>query len=446
MSIPKWQAQAADHLWMPYCQMKTEPCPLPVVSTAGVHLHLADGRQLIDGLASWWTACHGYNHPHLVAAVQQQAGIMPHVMMGGVQHPQAARLATRLAGLLPGSLNRVFFVDSGSVAIEAAMKMAVQYHLNRGDDGRTKFLCFRDAYHGDTTGAMSLCDPETGMHAHFKGFLLRQYPRDLPVGSVDETALDQFLIAQGAELAGIIIEPLVQGAGGMRFHSAPTLQMLRRLCDRHQLLLIADEIATGFGRTGTMFASEQAQVVPDIICIGKALTGGMLGLAAAVATDQVYAAFHQDQPDAALMHGPTFMGNPLACAAANASLDLFECEPRLEQAQALESLFLDQLGVCRRLPQVRDVRARGAIGVIQFESLDRRQQLIDAAVQRGIWVRPFRDMVYLTPALNIGVDAAQRLCHGLVQAVFQWCGVPDGFRYRPAVGGGSRGVTTWSGP
>lgn len=385
-----------------------------------MHLILDDGRRLIDGLASWWTACHGYNHPAIAAGVTEQLQQMPHVMFGGIQHPPAAKLATRLADLLPGDLNRVFLCDSGSVAIEVAMKMAVQSYLNRNQSGRLRFISFPNAYHGDTTGAMSLCDPVTSMHAHFKGFLLEQYPAPLPRTRQEIADFNRFVKERRDDLAGIVIEPLIQGAGGMRFHDPETLVALRNCCDENDLLLIADEIATGFGRTGTMFACEQAEIVPDIICVGKAITGGTMGMAATIATDRLYQHFHSDQPQHALMHGPTFMANPLACAAANASLDLFETEPRLQQAQALQKVLEEGLTPCRRLASVVDVRTRGAVGVVQVKELDRVPQMIAAAVQEGIWVRPFKDMVYVTPALNMPHSVAEELCGALVKVLHAW--------------------------
>jgi adenosylmethionine-8-amino-7-oxononanoate aminotransferase len=405
---------------MPYAQMQTAPRPIPVVRTEGVHLILDDGRCLIDGMASWWTACHGYNHPHMVQAVASQLERMPHVMFGGIHHPQALRLARRLAELLPGDLSHVFFCDSGSVAVEVALKMAVQSELNRGSVGRTRFVCFRHAYHGDTAGAMSVCDPDNSMHAHFKGYLLQQYPCDIPESHAQVQAFEQFLDRHRASLAGVIIEPLVQGAGGMKFHSPQALAQIHQACRRRDLLLIADEIATGFGRTGTMFACQQAEVVPDIICLGKALSGGMLSFAATVATQGVYNAFLSDDPQFALMHGPTYMANPLACAAANASLDLFEQEPRVEQARQMQAQLEAALAACRGLPGVVDVRCRGAIGVIQVAQLHHLEQLRSRFVECGIWLRPFRDMIYLTPPLNIAPAVLQHLLDITVRVVREW--------------------------
>ncbi|HVD74154.1 MAG TPA: adenosylmethionine--8-amino-7-oxononanoate transaminase, partial [Xanthobacteraceae bacterium] len=291
--------------------MKAVRPPLPVVGTQGCRIVLADGRELIDGIASWWTACHGYNHPHIREAVERQLALMPHVMFGGLAHEQALTLARRLAARLPGDLTRVFFSDSGSVAVEVAMKMAVQFWLNQGVRTRKKFLAFARAYHGDTTGAMAVSDSDVGMHAMFRGLLPEQYVIDLPENAESAAALTRFLERHADELAGIIVEPLVQGAGGMRFHDPPVLRRLRDAADRYQLLLIFDEIFTGFGRTGTLFACETADITPDIVTLSKALTGGTLPLAATVARARVFDEFWSDDPKHALMHGPTFMANPL---------------------------------------------------------------------------------------------------------------------------------------
>jgi adenosylmethionine-8-amino-7-oxononanoate aminotransferase len=417
---PAWQAAASEHLWMPYCQMKTAPRPVPVVRTEGVRLHLADGRQLIDAMASWWSACHGYNHPHVVAAMQRQLEIMPHVMFGGIQHQPAADLARRLAALLPGELNRVFFSDSGSVAVEVAMKMAIQFHRNQGRPGRVRFLSFANAYHGDTTGAMSLCDPQRSMHAEFGAALLDQLHAPVPHDEAGIAALEKTIAAHREELAGVFIEPLVQGAGGMRFHAPETLRRIAETCRRQDVLLIADELATGFGRTGSLFAVEQADIVPDIICLGKALSAGMIGFAATAATDRVFDAFWSADAGQALMHGPTFMANPLACAAAGASLDLFERERRLEQAKAIETQLREQLEPCRRLDRVVDVRAKGAIGVVQVDRLDHVDRLRAEFVERGVWVRPFGDVIYTTPPLVISPEDLATVAEAIVAVTGQW--------------------------
>ncbi|MBL6706391.1 MAG: adenosylmethionine--8-amino-7-oxononanoate transaminase [Planctomycetaceae bacterium] len=419
-SPPAWQQSGYRHVWMPYTQMQTAPLPIPVVATEGVYLTLADGRKLVDGMASWWTACHGYNHPHIRSAVEAQLRVMPHVMFGGVNHEPALRLAERLAKLTPGDLNRVFFSDSGSVSVEVALKIAVQYWLNRGVSGRTKFVSFQHAYHGDTTGAMSVCDPDNSMHRHFKGFLLEQYSHPVPQTDDEHSAFEAFLATKNSEIAGVIIEPLIQGAGGMKFHPPESVARIHSACRRQNVLLIADEIATGFGRTGTMFACEQADVVPDILCVGKALTGGTLSLAATIATDEIFDAFLSDDPSHALMHGPTFMANPLACAAANASIDLFETEPRLERALAIERELAELLAPCRNLHGVVDVRSKGAVGVIQVNRLHHVERLRSRLVEEGIWLRPFSDMIYMTPALSITPEELQTLCEATVRVVQEW--------------------------
>ena len=400
-SEPEWYQRGLPHAWLPYTQMKTAAPPLAVARTDGTRIFLADGRVLIDGIASWWTAAHGYNHPHIRACIERQLLAMPHVMLGGLVHEQALSLATRLAELLPGDLNYVFFSDSGSVAVEVAMKMAVQYWLNRGAQGRTKFVAFRGGYHGDTFAAMSVCDPEEGMHALFNGVFPEQHILDLPRDEESEAALNTFLDDHSHEIAGIIVEPLVQGAGGMIFHDQMCVTRLRKAADRHDTILIFDEIFTGFARTGPMFACEAGEVVPDIITLGKALSGGALPLAATIATRKIFDAFWSDDASRSLMHGPTFMGNPLACAAANASLDLFESEPRCLQSAEIGKKLTLGLGPCIDLPGVKDVRVRGAIGVVELERIDDMNDLKRRLVAAGVWVRPFRNIVYLTPALTM---------------------------------------------
>jgi adenosylmethionine-8-amino-7-oxononanoate aminotransferase len=342
---------------------------------------------------------------------------MPHVMLGGLVHEQALTLARRLAALLPGDLDRVFFAESGSVAVEVAMKMAVQYWLNRGVRGRTKLLSFRGGYHGDTTGAMALSDPEAGMHQLFRGLLPEHVIAELPDSEERTVELTLLLERHAGDIAGIFVEPLVQGAGGMRFHAPEVLARLRELADRFDLLLIFDEIFTGFGRTGSMFACEQAAVVPDIITVGKALTGGTLPLAATIARRKVFDAFWSDDPKQALMHGPTFMGNALACAAANASLDLLEREPRLAQVAAIETTLTERLERCRELPSVSDVRAMGAIGVVDLDRIDDLETLRARFIAEGVFVRPFGSVIYLTPAFTITDDELTKLTEAIVKVL-----------------------------
>lgn len=414
MTNPSWLH--FENVWLPYAQMKAVPLPLPVVSASGVRLRLADGRELIDGIASWWTMCHGYGHPHIVAAVEKQLREMPHVMFGGLGHEPAYRLASRLAALLPGDLRHVFFTESGSVAVEVAMKMAVQYWLHQGQR-RPKFVSFRNAYHGDTFAAMSVCDPEEGMHKMFRGVVPEQFVADLPESAEKLHALDRLLEQHQQETAAVLVEPLVQGAGGMKFHSAEACAELRRLCDRHGLLLIFDEIFTGFGRTGSLFACKQAGVVPDILCLSKALTGGTLPLAATVATERVYAGFLSDDPEVALMHGPTYMAYPLGCAAANASLDLFESEPRLAQAAAIEAQLREELAPCAAMAGVREVRVKGAIGVVQMERPVDALALRAKFVEKNCWIKPFGDVVYLTPPLVIGAADLTALTRAICETL-----------------------------
>jgi adenosylmethionine-8-amino-7-oxononanoate aminotransferase len=413
---PGWYEAGLEHIWLPYAQMKTARPPLPVVRTDGCRITLADGRALIDGIASWWTACHGYNHPHIRQAVERQLAAMPHVMFGGLAHEGALTLARRLAALLPGDLDRVFFSDSGSVAVEVAMKMAVQYGLNRGIRGRTQFVAFKGGYHGDTSGAMAVSD-DAGMHGIFHGLLPTHRVVDLPTDDARAAALAQVLERHAGEIAGIIVEPLVQGAGGMLFHDAAVLRRLRELADRYDLLLIFDEIFTGFGRTGTMFACEQAGVVPDIITVGKALTGGTLPLAATIATRKVFDAFWSDDPMHALMHGPTFMANALACAAANASLDLFEREPRLDQVRQISSALTSGLEACRALAGVRDVRVRGAIGVVELERIAELDAMRARFVEEGVFIRPFGNVVYLTPSFTMGPEDLSTLTTAIKKVI-----------------------------
>ena len=408
------------HLWRPYTQMKTEPPPVRVVAAQGVHLHLEDGGTLIDGVSSWWTACHGHRHPHIVGAIHRQLDVMPHVMLGGIVHPQAETLAGRLAAWCPGDLDHVFFSESGSVSVEIAMKAAIQVHIHRGDRGRTRFVAFRGGYHGDTLATMSVCDPEEGMHTLFSGAVTEQLIADVPDTEARREALSRAVAAQAHTLAGVVIEPLVQGAGGMRFHDAEVLRFLRRLCDAHGLLLIADEIMTGFGRLGHRLATESAGVLPDLMTLSKALTGGTLPLAATIARRPVFDAFWSDDPEHALMHGPTYTGNALACAAAHASLDLFEQEPRLEQARAIEGRLREGLACLAGLPGVADVRCRGALGVVQLDRWPERDAWVKRFVDRGVWLRPFRDVVYCAPPLVIDTAELDQVIDAMVAVTRRW--------------------------
>ena len=399
--LPDWFTEGYGNIWLPYAQMQTAEDALPVVATDGVTIELADGRKLIDGIASWWTACHGYNNPMMQEKMIAQVKNMSHIMLGGLVHEGAATLAKRLADLLPGDLNHVFFSESGSVSVEIALKMAVQYWTNLGEQGHNRFVCFQSGYHGDTTAAMSVGDNDQGMHKAFSGFLSQQFMRPLPETDEEIAAFNDFLASHKDQIAGVIMEPLVQGAGGMKFHGAETLAAISEKCADHDVLLILDEIFTGFGRTGTMFACEQAGIVPDIICLGKALTAGTVAMAATVATDRVYGAFLSDDPDKAFMHGPTYMANPLACAAANASLDIFRDEPVLERVKRIEGHLSQSLEQFRDLPGVVDVRVKGAIGVIQMKNISDPAKLRAQFAEAGVWVRPFGDIIYLTPSFTV---------------------------------------------
>ncbi len=405
-----WYEKGLRHIWLPYAQMKLASPPLAVTASRGSHIVLADGRELIDGIASWWTACHGYNHPHIRAAVERQLAQMPHIMFGGMVHEQALTLAKRLVEILGRTgLDRVFFSESGSVAVEVALKMAVQYWVNRGRPGRSRIVAFAGGYHGDTTGAMAVSDPQESMHAAFRGLLPQQLIVDLPVDEASASAFEAVLARHASDIAAIIVEPLVQGAGGMRFHDTEVLRTLRAAADRYQLLLIFDEIFTGFGRTGSLFALQAAGVVPDIVTLSKALTGGTLPLAATIANQKIFEAFWSDDPAKALMHGPTYMANALGCAAANASLDLFEREPRLDQVARISRLLKEGLEPCRKFSRVKNVRVMGAIGVVELDRIENLNELRQRFIAKGVFVRPFGSIVYLTPAFTITEEELAKL-------------------------------------
>lgn len=395
-----WLEVGLDHIWLPYTQMRTAPAPVAVRRIDGATITLADGRQLTDGVASWWTAIHGYNPPALRDALSAQMHQLPHIMLGGLAHEQAYRLASRLAGLMPGQLGRSFFTESGSVAVEVAMKIAIQYWRNLDGRRRTKFVAFHGGYHGDTFHTMSVCDPEEGMHILFADALASQYIMPLPDTAERQAALAR-LLAEKDDIAAILIEPRIQGAGGMRMHSPAVLQCLRRLADTHDTLLIFDEIFTGFGRTGKMFAAETADIVPDIMVLGKALTGGLTPLAVTIVTDKVYAPFDAPEGEKALMHGPTFTGHALACAVAMAALDLFERENRLAQVRHVEAQMQTQLRPLAGHDKVADIRILGAVAAVEamvdFDIEAARAWFID----QGVFIRPLGRVIYLTPAYTI---------------------------------------------
>jgi adenosylmethionine---8-amino-7-oxononanoate aminotransferase len=423
-----WEALLAkdrEHVWHPYGGLPAALPVLPVVAAEGVRLRLADGRELLDGMSSWWCAVHGYRHPALDAAVREQLEQVAHVMFGGLTHEPAVRLAERLVEWTPAGLERVFFADSGSVAVEVAIKMSLQYQRARGRPRRTRLLTVRGGYHGDTAGAMAVCDPVGGMHSLFTGLLAEHVFAERPPDGFDAPQDEQWerwaaqvreLAARHSdELAGVIVEPVVQGAGGMRFHSPACVALLREVCDEHGLLLVADEIATGFGRTGALFACEHAEVAPDVMCVGKALTGGYVTLAATLCTAEVASAISAGE-GGGLAHGPTYMANPLACAVALASLELLATGEWRAQVARIERGLRKGLESAREAPGVKDVRVLGAIGVVQLEQEVDVAVATAVAVKRGVWLRPFRDLVYTMPPYVTDDDDLARMCEAVLAA------------------------------
>lgn len=418
-----WEMLDRQHIWHPYSAIGSNMPVYPVVSANGVLLRLRDGRELIDGMASWWCVIHGYNHPVLNAALQAQTQAMAHVMFGGLTHEPASRLAELLIQITPPALRSVFFTDSGSVAVEAAMKMTIQYWQARKKPQKRRFLALRQGYHGDTLHAMSVCDPVTGMHQLFADVLPSQYFVAAPEPAFGEPCTAQHLAAMkhmlqthADQLAAVILEPIVQGAGGMRFYAADYLAAVRRLCDQHQVLLIADEIATGFGRTGRLFACEHAAITPDMMCVGKALTGGYMTLAAVLTTETVSQTIAAGEPGV-FMHGPTFTANPLACAVALASVELLLASDWSGAVARIVAGLQQGLAPCIGLPQVVDVRVLGAIGVVELSTPVDMAQVQPQFVERGVWVRPFGRLVYLMPPFVITEEALAALCAAVVEVV-----------------------------
>lgn len=390
----------ADHVWLPYTQMQNHLPQLEVEKTLGSKIFLKDKRILIDGICSWWSAAHGYNHPHLIKETAAQLKKFPHVMLAGFSNEQTYKLAARLAKFV--GLKHVFFSDSGSTAIEVAMKICWQYHINIGEKKKTKFVSFKNSYHGDTTGAMSLADLDSSMHQKFKNILIDNFCVDLPQNKNDLKKFEDFIKKNHEKIAAVFVEPLVQCAGGMKFHSSEILKEIFTIAKKYNLIFIADECAVGFYRLGSKFAFNKAAIKPDIVCLGKALTGGVMTLAATLVDEKIYKSFLSNSIETALMHGPTFMGNPLACAAANASLDLFEQENYQEKVKKIEKFLTTELAKFKNHKNVKDVRALGALGVIETD-LEFKDMLFlrKEFVKYNVFLRPFGGVIYIMPALTI---------------------------------------------
>ena len=412
-----------DHIWHPYTSaINPLPC-YQVTEARGVKLTLNDGRQLIDGMASWWSAIHGYNHPELNAAAKAQIDAFSHVMFGGITHQPAMDLCATLLDMAPQGMNRVFLADSGSVSVEVAMKMAIQYWACQGAKEKHRFMTLRNGYHGDTFAAMSVCDPVTGMHSLFSDVLSRQIFAPAPQTRFDQLwneddiePLKELIEKHHHETAALILEPIVQGTGGMRMYHPEYLKRARQLCDEFNILLICDEIATGFGRTGKLFACEHADISPDILCLGKALTGGYMTLAATLCSEDVALGVCQGEPGV-FMHGPTFMGNPLACSVANASLNILNRGDWQHQVSSIEKQLVDELSVCKTFDVVKDVRVMGAIGAIECKQAVNVAELQRRFVELGVWIRPFGKLVYIMPPYVTSSDELSQVTGAIAQVL-----------------------------
>ncbi|AZA09346.1 adenosylmethionine--8-amino-7-oxononanoate transaminase [Corynebacterium pseudopelargi] len=411
-----------DHVWHPYGPMPAAVAPVVIDRAEGVYLYTADGQALIDGMSSWWAAAHGHSHPKLQQAATKQIAQMSHVMFGGLTHRPAVELAKKLVDLTDDGLEKVFFSDSGSVAVEVGLKMAYQYQRGIGHPERDRMLTWRRGYHGDTFATMSLCDPDGGMHSMWTSRVMSNvFAPHPPQRGATQAAIQAYLSEVEAliddTIAGIAIEPIVQGAGGMRFHDAAVIRGLRELCDRYGLVLLADEIATGFGRTGAMFATQAAGVTPDILCVGKALTGGFMSLAATITTDRIATAISSPEGGGALLHGPTFMGNPLACAVASAAVDLASDPAVPDRVAAIERVLSEELLGLSDHPAVADVRVLGAIGVVEMHKPVDMHRATRAVMQHGVWLRPFGTLVYTMPPFICDEPEVRRICEAIKAVV-----------------------------
>jgi len=416
-SKDNWFDDGYESIWLPYTQMKTSPEPLKVKSAKGCEIQLEDGTKLVDGIASWWSVCHGYQNEYIVSAMEAQLKQLSHVMFAGLAHEPAYRLAKKLTDFTPDGLSKVFFSDSGSTAVEVAMKMCVQHWNNKGEKRRDKFISFREGYHGDTMGALSLGDPNSWIAKSFNNYTPRQYVLDIPRNEYDFAEFEEVVEGIKDTVAGIIIEPLVQGAGGMVFHQADILAEIYRIAKKYNIIFIADEIMTGFYRTGYKFACMEAGITPDIMCLGKALTGGMISLAATITTDDIFDSFLDDKLEKAFMHGPTFMANPLACSAALASLELFEKEDFHKKIEDIETILREELQQFESHKLIKETRVKGAIGVLKINEdaiygdlWEYIFELRSELVKQGVWLRPFKNIIYIMPSYTITESQIRKLC------------------------------------
>ena len=410
----------ADHIWLPYTQMLNHVPQLEVIKTKGSKIYLKNGKILIDGISSWWAVAHGYNHPHIIKNLIKQAKKLPHIMLAGFANDATYQLAHRLAKFC--EMDKVFFSDSGSTAIEVAMKMAWQYHFNCGNFNKKTFVSFKNSYHGDTTGAMSLADLQNGMHQKFSNLLLQNFCLDLPKNLEDFEFFENFLKEKNLEIAGIFIEPIVQCAGGMKFHSPQILEKIFEISKKYNILTIVDECATGFYRTGKKFAFKHTEYHPDILTVGKALTGGVVGLSATLTSNKIFEKFLDNSLEKALMHGPTFMGNALACACANASLDLFENENYQEKVEKIAKILQKDLKKIEKIEKVKEVRIIGAIGAIEIETnWEEIKILRQKFIEKGVFLRPFGNVIYIMPPLNISTKDLKIILKATYEVLNETC-------------------------